>query len=126
VDGQIVKLHPHAFIVVTASGRGMLENVRLQQLLGQGAASAGKQGPPSRRSAASDRTSMPSRSKTAATGSISAGGSGKEAQPSSGVWSLPDPDRSVTGAAATSGAAGAQAPSAMRRQVWRRPRMATE
>jgi sugar PTS system EIIA component len=24
VDGQIVKLHPHAFVVVTASGRGVL------------------------------------------------------------------------------------------------------
>jgi sugar PTS system EIIA component len=38
VDGQIVKLHPHAFVVVTASGRGMLVHLGIDtvQLKGEG------------------------------------------------------------------------------------------
>lgn len=38
VDGQIVKLHPHAFVVVTASGRGMLVHLGIDtvELKGEG------------------------------------------------------------------------------------------
>jgi sugar PTS system EIIA component len=38
VDGRIVKLHPHAFVVVTASGRGVLVHLGIDtvQLQGEG------------------------------------------------------------------------------------------
>jgi sugar PTS system EIIA component len=38
VDGRIVKLHPHAFVVVTASGRGVLVHLGIDtvQLKGEG------------------------------------------------------------------------------------------
>jgi PTS system glucose-specific IIA component len=38
VDGRIVKLHPHAFVVVTASGRGVLVHLGIDtvQLEGEG------------------------------------------------------------------------------------------
>ena len=38
VDGQIAKLHPHAFVVVTASGRGVLVHLGIDtvQLKGEG------------------------------------------------------------------------------------------
>jgi PTS system glucose-specific IIA component len=38
VDGRIVKLHPHAFVVVTASGRGVLVHLGIDtvQLRGEG------------------------------------------------------------------------------------------
>jgi PTS system N-acetylglucosamine-specific IIA component len=38
VDGRIIKLHPHAFVVVTASGRGVLVHLGIDtvQLKGEG------------------------------------------------------------------------------------------
>ena len=38
VDGRIVKLHPHAFVIVTASGRGVLVHLGIDtvQLRGEG------------------------------------------------------------------------------------------
>ena len=97
------------------------ENARLQQLLGQGTASAGKQGPPGRPvgRVRQDQHAV----------EVEHGGHRRDRHWSFGQrkrgpphWarSMPDVDWSATGAA------GARAPSAIRRQVWRRPRTATE